>query len=421
MDRNTIGAKLKTAFASKSVKQVTMLFGSQLFFLFGGMVSNILTTRSLDPSSYGRFSFAFSITDFILLFVNFGFYTSGARVIALAEGSEKERRELIGGVAVFGALLVIVGSLIFFVLSYFTVPLFKSDVGSTIRLYCPLFSCMGLITTVEYISRGNNSIGAYSIYRVAAKSLHLMLIGVFLFARAYVYDVAVIVQLIANLAASLVFIVYSKPLFTNIKASIHIIIKDVKVYGWNAYLGSIASSSSYRTDSMIISAYATEASVGFYNLGNLLTFPMATFSRSVATTLFKDFTKQDRIPRKVIAVNLLWLVACAVGLIALRRPLITLLFGAGYEPVIDLIPPLALTALLLGLSIPLNMYLGAQGKGKYLRNIAFIMTAVNLGLNFLIIPKYQAMGAAVASLLAMVVNLVLHYLYYRKHLHARNT
>ena len=102
---------------------------------------------------------------------------------------------------------------------------------------------------------------------------------------------------------------------------------DVRRYGLHAYLGNLASTASYRTDSLMISAFADTASVGFYHLGNLLTFPMANFSRSIATTLFRDFAKKPRIPKEVNLVNFVWLTACVIGLVVMRDIIVGLLFG----------------------------------------------------------------------------------------------
>jgi O-antigen/teichoic acid export membrane protein len=410
MNREMVGRVLK----SKPVRQVASLFGSQILFLIGGMVTNGLNTRFLDPTSFGRYSFAFSVSEFVNLFIDFGFYSSGARILALEEGSRAERRKLIGGLTLVGVLLSLVAGLIVFGISFFTATLFKSDIGPMLRLLSALFGLAAMQTLVESICRGDNRIGTLSLFRIGAKALHVLLIVSFVLGGVYGLGISILVSLLSHLAAAIVVIITVKPILSGMRASLAKLIADVRVYGWNAYVGNIASTASYRTDSMLISAYADAASVGFYNLGNLLTFPMAAFSRSVSITLFKDFTQQDRISRRVIGVNALWLGLCAMGLIILRGFLVHLLFGKGYEPVIQLILPLALTGMFSGLAVPYNMFMGAKGMGAYLRNTSLIMTAVNIGLNVLMIPRYKALGASYASLIALSINYVLHLIFYRK-------
>ncbi len=405
---------IRGAIGSRSIRQVASLYLSQVVFLVGGILTNVLNTRSLDPTSYGRFSFALAVADYVVLFIDFGFYSSGARVLAADEYRQRERRELIGALIAIGALLSLLAGAIVFGLSFLMAPVFKSDTGSALRLFSVLFGLMGLQMLVEAVCRGDNRIGSLAIFRVGAKGLNILLIVAFLLAGTYGFAAALAINLVSNLAAAAVLLFTARPLFSGIGRAARRLMMDVKVYGWNAYLGNIANTASAKTDSMLISAFADPASVGFYNLGNLLTFPMATFSRSLSTTLFKDFAKNDRIPAAVIQVNLLWLSACAVGLIALRKFIVHLLFGHAYDQVIPLILPLALTAVFSGIAQPFNMFMGARGMGSYLRNTAFVMAVVNLSLNVLLIPRYKALGASYATLVALGLNLCLHLYYYRK-------
>ena len=66
-----------------------------------------------------------------------------------------------------------------------------------------------------------------------------------------------------------------------------------------------------------------------------------------------------------------------------------------------------------------NTYLGAQGRGRELRNAAVVLTVSNLVLNIALIPTYGITGAAVAwSVSVLVQNLLPTWQIYRTfHLH----
>ncbi len=402
------------AIRSRPARQVFSLFGSQLFFLVGGLLTNVLNTRFLDPTSYGRFTFAFALADYVILFADFGFYSSGARVLAQGNRSSAERRELTGALILIGALLSLLAGMVIFGVSFFTASLLKSDIGPSLRTFSVLFGLLGLQMLVEAICRGENRIGSLSLFRVGSKGLTVVLIAVFVAFHSYGFVTAVVLSLVCNLAAALLLLFTVRPLFSGLGRSFRTLMSDVRTYGWNAYMGNIANTASAKTDTMLISAFADPASVGYYTLGNLLTFPMATFSRSLSTTLFKDFATRDRIPRAVIQVNILWLAFCAAALIGLRGFLVHLLFGGRYDAVIPLVLPLALTAVFAGMAQPYNMFMGAKGMGAYLRNTAFVMAVLNLSLNVALIPRYKALGACYATLVALAVNYGLHLFYYRK-------
>jgi O-antigen/teichoic acid export membrane protein len=315
---------------------------------------------------------------------------------------------------IIGALLASIGGLAIFIISFFTVSLFKSNIGSTLRLFSLLLGLSGLENMVESVCRGENRIGSLSLFRIGVKTFHILLILAFVLAGTYGFTISLMVNLVSILAAAILLIFSVKPLFSGFRKSLTKVMRDVRSFGWNTYLGSIASSASYRTDSLMISAFSTEAAVGFYNLGNLLTLPMVSFSRALTTTLFKDFAQQNRIPRQVLQVNFLWLALSASGLTILRKLFIHLMFGRKYEPVIELVFPLAAAAVCAGLALPYNMFLAAKGMGQYIRNISFIVTGANIGLNILLIPRYGSLGASYASLLAMATNLTLFLFFYRR-------
>jgi O-antigen/teichoic acid export membrane protein len=89
-------------------------------------------------------------------------------------------------------------------------------------------------------------------------------------------------------------------------------------------------------------------------------------------------------------------------------------FGDGYARAADLVVPLGVAAALRGVTTIYNSYLSGAGRGRELQATGLILAGSNLLLNFALIPPYGAMGAAVASLVALAVNLVAHVYFYRR-------
>jgi O-antigen/teichoic acid export membrane protein len=67
-----------------------------------------------------------------------------------------------------------------------------------------------------------------------------------------------------------------------------------------------------------------------------------------------------------------------------------------------------------GVTMVYNSFLSAQARGKELRNASAVLTISNLVLNFMLIPRFGALGAAWASFIALVLNLAAHVAYYRR-------
>jgi len=181
-------------------------------------------------------------------------------------------------------------------------------------------------------------------------------------------------------------------------------------------LGQIADQSTYKLDGIFISYFVNTTQLGFYSLANALTLPLAMLSQSLSTSLFKVFASKERIPKRVIQLNFLWLLVGAAGLILLGRFIVVLLFTDKFLPVAPLILPLTLAAFFQGMYQPYSMFFGARGKGKWKRNMSIVASLVNVAGNVMLVPAWGAWGAAVASFLSRATSHALHMQYYRKFL-----
>ena len=101
-------------FRSRVLRQTVQLYGSQLIAIGAGLLLNIINTRWLTPTGYGVYSLCFVLAGFVELFTNFGFFSSGARVLALNRGSREKEREIIGMLLLIALGLGALASLVVF-------------------------------------------------------------------------------------------------------------------------------------------------------------------------------------------------------------------------------------------------------------------------------------------------------------------
>src|ERR1051325_10770523 len=80
---------------SKAARQTLFLFACQIGGIVLGFGVNLINTRALEPADYGLFAAIFAATGFVTVFMDFGFLASGARVLALRQGSQEHQRRLI--------------------------------------------------------------------------------------------------------------------------------------------------------------------------------------------------------------------------------------------------------------------------------------------------------------------------------------
>jgi O-antigen/teichoic acid export membrane protein len=90
---------------------------------------------------------------------------------------------------------------------------------------------------------------------------------------------------------------------------------------------------------------------------------------------------------------------------------------ASYWPGFIVIPFITLSILFNSMRYLLTLNLSIVKKTLIVAIIVTIMSALNLGLNLLLIPRYQAIGAAVSTAITQLVFLLTTYVIAQKHYH----
>jgi len=399
---------------SRGVRQTWYLFIGQIVGTLLGFGVNLVNTRALGPLDYGLYAATFAAAEFVMLFLDFGFFSSAARVLALRRNSPETQRRLIGALILIAVALSCLGAMILLGLSFFVVPLLNAPIADYLRLFSLFLGFLTLQTLVESTCRGTGRIEDLSFFNLTSKGFGLSLQGLAFAVGVYSLPLAIGVSLVGSLAACIHVLYKFRPEFRNLSPAIKELWQDLRVYGFHVYTGDIACTASGRTDSLILSHYVNTTAVGYYRLAALVMTPMITFSRSLSTTLFNRFADAKKISFRVLAANGAWLFFCLLGVVLAGRWIVHLVFGAKYDRVSDLLPLVAVACLFNGLAQPLNKFLGAQGQGRYLRTIALAVSLCTLILNFGLIPRYGIMGACYAGALGLFINLLLHAHYYRR-------
>lgn len=94
-------------------------------------------------------------------------------------------------------------------------------------------------------------------------------------------------------------------------------------------------------------------------------------------------------------------IPISFGIIGVSNKFIPLFFGANYIPVIKMTQISALMIIIIGLgNVFGTQYLLAVGKNKEYTYSVCIGAIINLSLNLILIPKFSALGAVIATLIA---------------------
>jgi len=405
-----IGLALRPTAAAR---QTASLFVCQILGIILGFGANLINTRILGPGDYGLYAATFAVTDFVLLFLDFGFFASGARVLALRSGEPEQQRRLVAALILIAAALACFGALALFSVSLVATQVLNAPIGPLLRWFALLLGLCTSQTLVEAACRGTGRIAALSLYNVTCRALSLLLLGVGVAAGVYSLPFAISATLLGYLGASVHVLYGFRPRFQNLSSAIEELWADLKIYGFHSYTGDLASTATSRTDSLILSHFANTTAVGYYKLAGLIISPMVMFSRSLSTTMFRRFADAPRISARVLWANTAWLIMCLLSIGLVGKPIVHVIFGQKYDPVCDLLFLVAIASLFNGLATPLNWFLGAQGQGRYKRTVAVAVGVSSLVLDFSLIPPFGMMGACYAGVLSTLIYLLLTAHYYR--------
>lgn len=398
---------------TKTAKQTIALYFSQIGAMVFGVLFTILNTRLLTKSEFGTLNFYIQVLTFIALIFEFGYFAAGSRLIALAKDYEKER-ELVGALYILGTIISLAYIFILFIASFFIDDLFNSNVKYLILVGLIPSMAFPFQFLIQLIFQGSNEVLKLSVYTLLPRLLYFVFIGIAYIGNFFSLKTSSLFYVISFFISTLFTVLISKPQFKNFKLHLREIVEETKRYGFKVYIGRVVGMMGYQSNVLLIQYFAKEIEVANYSLINFFTTPISLFSRSLCTSLFKGFANQDKIPSRVFKVNFIWLISSSIVYLLVGGFILELLFSKKYSEAIPLILPMVIANFFMGAFQPYNFFLSAKGKGIYLRNTAILLSFNTILFNFLLIPILGSMGAALATLISIFFNLILHIYYYRK-------
>ena len=400
------------------IKQVVSLLAVNVFIIPLSFVSNIIITRFLGPVAFGDFKFILYVFSFSLVLFNFGFFQAGNRALVLNTDPEKTREYYGSMLVVLIGLFLLIAIVLF---AYALVDKNISEKGLRTMLICiiPFAWIFLLITYFEVLFQADNKIGLLAKSRLYPKILFfisvLILYGFFSKYQGNRLNIIWIFFLLTQIVGFIYILYKINPSFRNLRTRIKEIWFFNKTYGLNVYLGALFSTGAYALSGLLISYFGINNSgVGFYSLALTISEPLSFIPNVIATTHYKDFSTQTRIPKKLILITVsVTLSALALTLI-LVGPFIKYFYGSEFQSVISLTFIVSFGTILGGFADFFNRFLGSHGQGKALRNSAIIVGLFVMVFNVTLIPFYGETGAAYTLILTTLISILTMLWFYRR-------
>ena len=398
---------------SKQQKQVLVLYTSTILGTLLGILNSVLNTRSLAPELFGDVRYVQNIIAFVSSLLLVGFFVSGSRLLALSKSEEYSRR-IRGVMCVILAITVAVVMLTMVVMYVYTG--FKDPQSTMLALYLCAIPFCGTNLLHNYVNttaQGDNQIGRIAITRLLPSALYFV-IAYFVYKHFGATPVRMLLLYNGiSFIVALVVIISTKPSFDNLKESFAILNAENKSYGFNVYIGALASVSTGYIAGITLGAFCeNNANVGFYTLAQNMASPLAMLPSIIGTTYFKQFATQDRISKKVMWSSVGLTAASCLLFILLIKYVVMFLYNESYFSVAEYASWLVFGTCMYGLGDMFNRFLGAHGLGKQIRNAAFACGGVLLVGSIVLVYYFQIYGAIATKILSAFVYLFMMVYYY---------
>lgn len=402
------------------VKNVSMMFSTNVLLFFIGIPTAIIIARILGPTGRGIYALVFLIPALLLLVGDFGIgmantYFVGKNKFKL---SDVASNSLVFGFA-NGVFLIALFSLfyiffldIFFkdvptlfiylviitlpfslIAKYFTGILlakFKIKEFNLIMLFTSLFNLIGVIFLLIFFNKGIFSLILLSILiSISTCPIYLFLVGK----------------------------------LTNYKLSFKVdVFKKEINFGVKAYFANIFSFLNYRLDMLLVNFFVGVTQVGYYSIAVGIAELVWFIPRSIQIILFPEVaSSNDSDSRRaeemtaVLCRNTVFITsALCVGLAIIGRELIEIMFGSVYLPSFMPLFVLLPGVVMGSIGNIIAAYLSGKGKPIFAMYASSTSLIVNIILNLLLIPLWGIAGAAFATTITYTLEALIMFVPYLK-------
>lgn len=384
------------------------------------MLTPLITTpyisRVLQADGIGAYSYTYNIVQYFVIFGNLGFSTYGQIEIA------KVNRNKMASSHLFWELFFL--RLIPFSISCIVYGYLISCSSRYQDLFLILSGLMlsGIID-ISWFYYGLNDYKSVSLRNVCVKIISIL--GIFIFVKEK-NDVGVytFILTMSMLAGSVVMWPKAKrklerPIFRDFRLTRHI--RPTLEF----FIPSIATTIYTMADKTMIGLITQSAfENGYYEQAHKIEQIMVQFLLSVGVVMRSEMAalfhenKVDEIHRAInSAVSALLIISLPMcfGLIAVAQLLVECLFGTGFNECISLLKIFAILLVVISLSNCMsNMYLLVNNLQRKYAIGTYSGAAANLFLNALLISRYGAKGAAIASVMSETLILLMFYHFSKK-------
>lgn len=378
--------------------------GYQILNIMAIFITTPYVSRVLGADGVGIVSYVESVIAYFLLFSELGFTVYGQREVAYVQDKRNQRSEVFWNIMCMKVFFSLVVFVIFLVFAGF-------QVNSRIY-YLMSFLILASMIDLNWFYQGMEQFDKTFIRNILLKLCNILFIFIMIKNHNdilwYAFGISFFVFL-SNLSLW----VYLPQYINGIKTVKIQPFKHISIIIW-LFLPEVANRVYTVLDKTMIGVITKDSfENGYYEQAMKISRLVLIFITAIGTVmmpkiglLYKNHKKLEMYEMMYKAyrfVSFLGIPLC-VGLIVIAPNVVPWFFGEGYDRVIDLIRITSFLVLAVGINNVTGIqYLIATEREKLYTITILIGAIANLGMNLILIPRYESMGAAIASVIAETI------------------
>ena len=408
---DTVQRLVKNTFALS----IAQIVSSILSILLG-----VFIARDLGAVELGKYSFAYTFVLFFSVFLDLGYNTLLIREVA----REKSRANtFVSNLLSFRAL----SALIFFLFIVVTINLmgYPSDTKNVVYLFAVYIFLDSFSSIYKFTFRAFEKMEYEAGITIFSNILRVCLALAVIFLGYGLFMIA-LVFIFSNIFDLLISTIVCERKFVKSRTEFNIsFFKNTIKLALPLVMISFFGGVFVRADTIMLSILKGDAVVGWYNAAynlvlSLRVIPMLFISALLPTISNYSVTSQSLLKvvyEKYFRYLFMLGLPIAMGAMLLSNKIILFFYGPAYTNSIIVLQILSWDILLIFLYTILGGFLISIDRQNQMALAAMVTAVVNVMLNLALIPYFSYVGAAVATVTAETILVIIYLYLLSKHMH----
>ncbi|MBQ3475977.1 flippase [Candidatus Saccharibacteria bacterium] len=402
---------------NKVIRNYMYTLAYQILIVILPIITMPYVSRALGAENIGVYGFTVSVVTYFTLLCGFGITKYGQREIAYVQSDRKKRSEIFWELCLIKLIAVLLFSIVFIIF-------FCTDKDYGLYYKILLLEIVAVFFDITWFFQGLEDFKKVVVRNIIVKIVSIAAIFIFVKSESDLlvyFWIYVISTLAGNVSLWVKLSKYvDKPNFKIVKLKRHV--KPM----FSLFIPQIAVSIYTVLDKTMLGWLTNDMSeVGYYEQSQKIIKLALTLVTTMSVVMMPRisnifFNKDQKQMNKYMNMSFRfdWFMGSAVlfGVAAIAPTFVPWFFGDGYEKVISLLVYTSPVILIIALSSTIGSQYLVSVKKQNVQTLAVVMgAAINVGLNFILIPHLDSIGAVIATVIAETVITLVEIVYICRH------